>query len=233
METLQQLVVVLPCHTLEDFPAHHDEQNAKSLLANWTALWHPGLISLTGNLLQWVSSDFVSIDFTGSLVLVPTSCSDDIPLEISDAVDAGDAEMVAGKTERDSIFLDTTVTKWLEQGHCSALDEKLVGDFFALGYAFLQVQLMTRQLRYSSSINMELLGEAVVAAARSATDGQTESATDHLQRAFDLIAQERSNYYPTDPSLIDLALVAETTRGLSLIHISEPTRRYAISYAVF
>ncbi len=41
----QQLIVVLPCHSLEDFPTHHEGDDATGLLAAWTALWHPALIA--------------------------------------------------------------------------------------------------------------------------------------------------------------------------------------------
>ena len=34
-----------------------------------------------------------------------------------------------------------------------------------------------------------------------------------LQQCFDLIAQERSSYYPTDPELVELVLVADSTLG--------------------
>ena len=210
MKTLQQLVVILPCHTLEDFPVHHDEVNAASLLANWTAIWHPSLISQAQQIPQWVSSDFVNTAFDNALVLVPSICQENIPFEVTDAVNAGAAEMVSAKTDRASIFQDPVVSKWIAAVAGQPADE-LVSDFFALGYAFLQVQLMTRQLRYSSSIDMSRLNEVAVKAASAATSGNTEEAKNFLQQCFDLIAQERSSYYPTDPELIDLILVAEST----------------------
>ena len=43
--------------------------------------------------------------------------------------------------------------------------------------------------------------------------------------------QEVTPFVEADPQITQLNELAG--RGLSLIHISEPTRRYAISYAVF
>ena len=42
---LQQLVILLPCHSFEDFPQHHRGDDAAGLLAGWTALWHPSLLA--------------------------------------------------------------------------------------------------------------------------------------------------------------------------------------------
>ena len=171
MKTLQQLVVILPCHTLEDFPIHHGEDHSASLLANWTALWHPSLIAQTQQLPEWVSSDFVTIDFENALILVPTSCQDNIPFEISDAVEGGTAELISAKVERSSIVAEPIFSKWVDSANGQPAED-LIQDFFALGYAFLQVQLMTRQLRYSSSIDMPRLKEASVAAAEAAVSGK-------------------------------------------------------------
>ena len=36
---IQELIILLPCHSLEDFPLHHEGEDAEGLLASWTALW--------------------------------------------------------------------------------------------------------------------------------------------------------------------------------------------------
>ena len=38
----EEVAILLDCPTLEDFPVHHEGKEAESLLASWTALWHPG-----------------------------------------------------------------------------------------------------------------------------------------------------------------------------------------------
>ena len=40
-----ELAILLTCHTFEDFPVFHRGKDADSLLASWTALWHPLLIA--------------------------------------------------------------------------------------------------------------------------------------------------------------------------------------------
>jgi hypothetical protein len=41
----QKLLILLPCHGLEDFPTHYEGSEADGLLAGWSALWHPALIA--------------------------------------------------------------------------------------------------------------------------------------------------------------------------------------------
>ncbi len=47
--TYRETCILLPCHSLEDFPMHHEGADADGLLAAWTALWHPALLAQTGS----------------------------------------------------------------------------------------------------------------------------------------------------------------------------------------
>ena len=44
----EELIILLPCHSLEDFPLYHEGEEAQGLLANWVALWHPALVAAAG-----------------------------------------------------------------------------------------------------------------------------------------------------------------------------------------
>ena len=52
------------------------------------------------------------------------------------------------------------------------LEGDLVQDFLALGYAFLQIQLLTRQMRYSSSLDEVNFNQHLLAAAQAAVAGE-------------------------------------------------------------
>jgi alpha-mannosidase len=91
-----------------------------------------------------------------------------------------------------------------------------VDDFFALGYAALQIQVMTRRLRYSSNLDQVTFSEHAVAAARSWVAGDQAACQEALQAAFDLLGEERDHYFSGDPHLIDLVLVAPSTVGPAL-----------------
>ena len=57
MQKYSKLLIVLPCHSLEDFPIHHRGEEAANLLANWTALWHPALIASCEQKPEWQQAD--------------------------------------------------------------------------------------------------------------------------------------------------------------------------------
>ena len=49
----QELLILLPCHSLEDFPTYHEGEDAESLLSSWSALWHPALLASAGQAPTW------------------------------------------------------------------------------------------------------------------------------------------------------------------------------------
>ena len=55
--TFEKLVVLIPCPTLEDFPDHLGGRDAESLLAAWTALWHPALVADANAMPSWCPAD--------------------------------------------------------------------------------------------------------------------------------------------------------------------------------
>src|SRR5678816_1317431 len=111
--------------------------------------------------------------------------------------------------------------------------------FMALGYCYLEIELLTRQMRYSSNLDETYFKGTAVAAAVAAVEGNVELAREKLSACFSVLAEERDHYYPVDAYILDLNLTAATTLGstlrnelnrgsatnlllLSLIHISEP-----------
>ncbi|GIW98115.1 MAG: hypothetical protein KatS3mg111_1448 [Pirellulaceae bacterium] len=101
--------------------------------------------------------------------------------------------------------------------HCTVPDE-LRDEFAALGYAFLQIELMTRQLRYTSNLDRPLFDEQTAQAARAALEGNAEQARHWLQSCFDALGQERDHYYSLDVNIVDITLLAPTTLNNSLRH---------------
>ncbi len=86
-----------------------------------------------------------------------------------------------------------------------------VGDFFAAGFVSLQIQVMTRRLRYTSNLDEIHLQSRIVAAAQAFVDGDGEAAADALHDVFDCLAEERDHYFSSDPHLIDLTLLTPST----------------------
>ena len=228
MQTYSKLLIVLPCHSLEDFPTHHHGNDAANLLANWTALWHPALIASCGTMPDWQQADNPDLGLTDSmsetdeatssgpiLALIPLVAEPVLDSELLTNLKMANAVVISGQSSRSEI----TELALAANQHASSLaervDSEIAKDFMALGYAFLQTQLMTRQLRYSSNLDEEYFSKAVVAAAHAATQSDQGETTKALTRCFDILLEEKNGYYPPEPELIDVVLTATTTLGSS------------------
>ncbi|MGB0600178.1 MAG: hypothetical protein ACPGLY_26170 [Rubripirellula sp.] len=92
-------------------------------------------------------------------------------------------------------------------------EERSIGveDFYAAGYVALQVQVMTRRLRYTSNLDEIHLQTRLVAAAKAFVEGNGQAAIEALHDVFDSLAEERDHYFSSDPHLIDLNLCVGST----------------------
>jgi alpha-mannosidase len=209
----EQLVILLPCHSLEDFPLHHDGDDADGLLANWTAMWHPALLASVGGMPSWCRVDDPPEQLANKLILAPSVSLHEMPTGFAQRAKGDGANLIRKQTDCDEILRQA-----LEQldGGDAGVDPNLAADFLALGYCYLQVELLTRQMRYSSNLDEIYFTKQVTAAAEAAVAGNIDEAKTKLQACFDVLAEERAHYYPVDAFVLDLTLVAPTTIGESL-----------------
>ncbi|MEX0936330.1 MAG: hypothetical protein WDZ59_00610 [Pirellulales bacterium] len=214
----QQLVLLLPCHSLEDFPTHFQGRQADGLLAAWTALWHPRLVAHTGGMLAWNRADDPPPSLPSRLVVIPEVSEVELPAGYANRIAQEGAVVLQNLHDRPSLaaaaleHLDDVSTPAVS----TPLDGALIEDFYALGFCYLQVELLTRQMRYASNVDELHFQNELVAAAKAAVEGHHELARQGLGRCFDLLLEARDHFYPVDAFLIDLTLVAETTLGESL-----------------
>jgi alpha-mannosidase len=216
--SIQRAAVILPCNSWDDFPTHLGDQAAAELLSAWTALWHPAVIAATGRLPGWHQAEEPPdpASFEGELILVPPPSRVRMP---------GDwCERLAATAPKNPPPVETTGSRaetviamlagaGLDAGQVSA---DKAADFFALGYAYLQIELLTRAMRYSSVLDADQFESAVVAAAKAAVAGDQTASHDELARAFDLLADARNHVYSVDFYAVDITLVADSTMGEAL-----------------
>jgi alpha-mannosidase len=207
----QELLILLPCHSLEDFPTHHEGEEAEGLLAHWTTLWHPTLLASAEQAPQWVRVDDPPNDLTQRLISVPNVSKDRLPTGYAQRAKESGAVVLRNLTKREEILAAA-----LAPIGGSNVAAELAADFLALGYAYLEVQLLTRQMRYSSSLDDPYFKSQAVAAAQAAVAGDEALVQERLSSCFSLLAEERDRYYPVDAFLIDATMLAETTLGSSL-----------------
>jgi len=210
---IEELIVLLPCHSLEDFPVHHEGDEAEGLMAAWSGLWHPALIAACGQVPVWFRADAPPEKLKNRVVVIP-QVSDPLLLPgWPTRAKAEGARLIRKTPQRAKVtataleLLDTPPT----------VPDDLAADFFALGTGFLMVELLTRQMRYMSNLDEVRFGTEAVAAARAAVEGREDDARQNLKNAFETLYEGRERFYPVDNYLIDLTLTAETTLGPSLV----------------
>lgn len=187
-----------------------ESADAEQVLSAWTALWHPALVAAAGKLPGWVRAQDPPSDPTGCLITVPHASESQVPSGWLDSVSRTTACVLMGLKHRHELI--AAALAMLDDAP-PPLDAGAVADFLALGFAHLQVELLTRQLRYMSNLDELSFERELVAAARDTLAGQQEPARRHLQRCFDLLHESREYFYPIDAHLVDFTLVAPGTTG--------------------
>ncbi|MFT7640281.1 MAG: alpha-mannosidase, partial [Pirellulaceae bacterium] len=211
-----ELVILLPCHGLEDFPIHHEGQQANGLLACWTSMWHPALLASTQKMPIWARVDDPPEELAQRLIIIPEVSLEELQTGFVERAKEEGAVVVRRKHERAEILEAALKPLDSYDPENNKLNPERVADFLALGYCYLQVQLLTRQMRYSSNLDEIHFQNQLLAAANAAVAGDDELAEKKIATCFDLLAEERAHYYPVDVFLIDLTMVALTTTGASL-----------------
>ena len=151
--------------------------------------------------------------FVGHLFIAPMPSIDQLPENYAATAKSAGAVWITGPDRR--AMLDQLNQLGLIQAELSSQTAGVrtigVEDFFAAGFAALQIQVMTRRLRYTSNLDQIHLQTRLVDAAKAFLEKHTEEAIQALHDVFDCLAEERDHYFATDPHLIDLVLVSSTT----------------------
>jgi alpha-mannosidase len=208
-----QLTILLPCYSIETFDLDCNGDDAEQLLSGWSALWHPKLLANAQKLPRWLPAVSPSEDFSGHFIVLPNCCESMLPADWLLRAETADAFVLRHFQHREDVV--AAALERLDQ-ESPPLDPDLVGDFLALGFCRLQVELLTRKLHYANNLDETLFRKAVLAAADEAIQGNVEAVRGHLQAAFDRLHEAREYFYPTSARLLDLTLVAPSTLGAEL-----------------
>ncbi len=227
-----ELVVLLPCHSFDDFPMYHKQEAAEGLLAAWSALWHPRLLASAEKTPTWRRVDDPPGDLSGRLVVVPTIVQNELPAGFAARAKAEGATLIRKLHKRteivaaalaaldapDDAATDSSAVHTAQSAPPAPpqLDAELEADFLTLGLCYLQTDLLTRRMRYLSNLDEAFFQSQALSAAKSLLAGDLDASREALRRGFELLAEVRGHYYPLDVALIDLTLVAGTTIGQAL-----------------
>ena len=154
-----------------------------------------------------------------SLVFVPEISLENVAPGFAAKAVGENARLVTGMIDRDAImkrsFELTRVTPPApDASNVDSLQSPArVQKFYSLAYAYLQIQLLTRKIRYSSNLDQAAFDQKLVDAAHAFASGDTTTCDAAISACYDLLLEEKNNYYPVQPTLIDVVLTTPKTLG--------------------
>lgn len=199
----EDLVVLIPCHSLEDFPTELPDQQAASLLNSWVVPWHPQLIASAGVTPRWHRADDAPQLLANRLIMLPAKAKDWVAAGWSERARQDGAVVIVDVTEREEMLRQALEPLDPVPG----LSPDLAADFLALGFCYLQLELLTRHMRHFSNFDEVHLQRETVAAAQAAVAGDEAAARTKLRGCFEVLTTARERFYPVDCYLLDLCLL--------------------------
>ena len=203
--TYRESCILLPCHSLEDFPLHYEGDDAAGLLAAWTALWHPALLAADRQPDPNGGAAIVlPARSTGRLILAPGVSLHEIPTDFAERATTEGAVFIQGNLPREEI-LRQALAPLRAPG-------RLAGRGRGRGFSGPRVTATcrsncsrgkcgTRRTSMKRGFSSRWWREP-----RRPSAGNTTEAKDQLVACFDLLAQERDHYYAVDAYMLDVTL---------------------------
>ncbi len=199
----RETIILIPCHSLEDFPTELEDDQAASLLNAFACAWHPLLLNATEAIPQWHRSDEPPESLEDRLIIIPTAADDWVPYDWIEQAKAAGARVVSGQTNRED-YIAAIVE--VAASECE-FDDDLVSDFIALGTCYLQTELLARHMHHFSSIDEVHLQREAVQAAVDCLNSDADSCREHLKVCFERLTESRERFYPVECYLLDLCLL--------------------------
>ena len=92
--------ILIPCHSLEDFPTEQTDDFAASLLNSFAVAYHPALLAWSVELPRWRRADDPPLPRRGQLVIIPTVSDGWLPHAWAEDARRAGATVVSGLSDR-------------------------------------------------------------------------------------------------------------------------------------
>lgn len=195
------MIVLLPCYSLEDFSIYRAEEEAGEIFSAFSAAYHPALIEALGKTPRWERAGNPTANIPRRLVIIPPCCESKVPRQWLKNTEEGGAVIVRGKSTREEIAAEA-IEKLGAAG--DAFDEDDIETFYALGFCHLSSELISRKLRYMSNLDTQNFFKKIEEAVPHLRAGERDQYEKAIRRAFELLAESKSYFFPTAARLLDL-----------------------------
>lgn len=201
--TYEDIYVLIPSHSIEDFPTELGEDESAGILNAFAVVWHPVLLAEAGVIPSWHRSDEPPETLENRLVVIPKASEEWLPGGWAGHARLGGAVVLTDLQERDELI--AAALEPLEKE--VSIDPDLVADFLALGTCFLQIELLTTHMHHFSNLDEVHLQREAIAAAEAAVSGDEAACRAHLKACFETLTESRERFYPVECYLLDLCLL--------------------------
>lgn len=202
------MIVLLPCYSLEDFSIYRSPEESNQIFSAFSAVYHPALIEAVDKMPQWERAGNPLTGRKRRLIVIPPCCEVQLPHAWLQEAEESDAVIIRHRENRDEI-----VAEALERLGCRdhGFSDEAVESFYALGFCHLSAELLSRKLRYMSNLDTQNFTLKTLAAVKALRFGDEKEYADSLRRAFELLAESKTYFFPTATKLIDLTWLSRST----------------------
>jgi alpha-mannosidase len=189
---------------------------ADCVLRHWAALWHPSLIDLCQSTPGWRSADVSVEHLSDAVISVPPAVTSrsESAARCFEAAQKHRMVCIHGRDSR--LQLAEKALDQLPGDRQLNHDPSIVEDFFALGYWYLQIELLTQRMHYTSNLDKTAFEKQLLLAAQAAVSGDSVAARQHLQGCFGALSEVRDHYYPVDVFLLHFVLTTDDCSTASI-----------------
>lgn len=203
MTEFRNVTILIPAHSLEDFPSELTEEESAGILNAFAICRHPALVHYTRTATEWSPAGEPPHHLESHLFLIPSCCEGWLPHDWIDHARSNGSTVIENCTSREEYESQLL-------NHLPAhpeLEADLTQDFYALGTAWLLIELLTRKMHYYSSMDEHVFQKDLLAAADAAITGDNTAAKVHLKGCFETLLECREHFYPVECYLLDICLL--------------------------
>ena len=122
----EEIIILIPSHSLEDFPTEMNEREAEGLLNAFAVAWHPELLLSANQLPQWMRADDPPEIVNNRLIFLPEISKEWIPHLWLEKSKRNGAIILQGIANRQELV--TAALKPLHEQETEEADKSSAGD---------------------------------------------------------------------------------------------------------
>ena len=213
---VNRLIFALGTSSLEEVPSGYTAEQLQDYHICSTALWSPRILRRLGFLPESRRCDSSGLDVENSLLVIPELVQGKIDQPLEERLVLAGNRLYYSLSRPRKDIVDEICRLVDSQGvdpPRSPIADGIEEDFFAFGYAVMQVQQMARKLRYSFNLDWMIVSDQLLQASEHFHQGNLEETQRWLDAAYDSLSQERDRYCSQQGYLLHLVLTARSTLG--------------------